>query len=101
MLARSSESFWLLQLVEGLACVVIMLAPTMLMGAAFPLMVRLLAVAPERTAAGVGTASAAGTAGCVVGVLGGGLVLLPLLGLQDTLFVAVGSTCALRRRSSP
>ena len=62
----------------------VVLLPTALLGAAFPLVLR-LAVRPDEAAGGVGRVLAANTFGGIIGLLLSGFVLIPLLGLIRTL----------------
>jgi len=68
---------------------VVLLLPTVLMGASFPVLIR----GATRTAGGLGVALgrfyAVNTAGAVVGTLAAGFVLLPLIGLRLTVGAAV------------
>ena len=68
-------------------CVVIMAAPALLMGAAFPLAVRLYATGPQRVGRDVGTAYAWNTFGAILGSLAAGFVMMPLLGTNVSVIV--------------
>jgi len=63
----------------------IMLVPTLLLGAAFPLAVRSFRLGVEEAAGPVGRLYAVNTAGAIAGSLAAGFVLVPFLGLQRTL----------------
>nr|WP_238536651.1 fused MFS/spermidine synthase [Pseudomonas sp. M47T1] len=70
----------------AVAAVGVVLLPTLLLGAAFPLALR-LCVVPGRVGHGVGAVLAFNTLGGIVGVLLSGLVLVPWLGLVHSLGV--------------
>ena len=74
----------------------VMLVPTLLMGAAFPLISAIYVGAQRRIGRGVGTLYALNTVGAIVGSALAGFLVIPLLGLQggillfSTVFVAIG-----------
>ena len=87
-----------------LAVLPILLPPTLLMGASFPLLVRVYSARhavgndsshPPNTGIGrdLGELYGANTLGCILGSLGAGFGLIPLLGTQNSL-LAVGALCA-------
>jgi len=63
----------------------LIVGPTLLLGATFPLAVKLYTRGFERRASGTGSVYSANTAGSVLGALAGGFVLLPLLGARLSL----------------
>ena len=63
--------------------------PTIAMGATYPLAVRWFAVDERAVAAHASRVYAANTSGAAIGVVLGGFVLLPLLGLRGATFIAV------------
>ncbi len=69
---------------------VVMLPPTLLMGAVFPMVVQLCVVDPGRSGAAVGRIYAGNTVGAIAGSLAAGFLLIPLLGLGRSL-LALGS----------
>jgi len=74
-----------------LACsFAILVAPTAMMGATLPLLARHAVRETRQIGSRVGVLYAANTAGAVVGVLLGGFVLLPELGLRATIATAAG-----------
>lgn len=81
-----------------------LLAPTLLLGAAFPAVLR-IAAGPQRVGRDVGVVLAANTLGGIAGTLVTGFVLLPALGLVRTLgtlaamAAVVGAIAAWRGRS--
>jgi spermidine synthase len=85
----------------GLPVVVPLILPvTGLLGYAFPLTVRLFVESAAHASRGVGFVYAANTAGCVVGTVAAGFVLIPALGASVSIMilciveVAVGSYLA-------
>ncbi len=63
--------------------------PTFLMGAQFPVVVRLVARNLRTLGHHVGTAYASNTVGTILGSLIGGFLLIPILGVQNTILWAV------------
>ncbi|HOO90669.1 MAG TPA: fused MFS/spermidine synthase, partial [Syntrophales bacterium] len=88
-ISHFSASFWQLQTIEFVMILLIMLLPTTLMGAAFPLVSRLFIQRSETAGTSMGTLYAFNTIGNIIGAFVGGFVLIPLLGIENTLFVAV------------
>jgi spermidine synthase len=75
--------------VASLGCSILaLLPPSVLMGAAFPLLVRAAAGDDPEVSAPVGRVYAANTMGAVAGALLAGFVVLPALGLRASLGVA-------------
>jgi len=85
-----TEHFAKACLTEVLALLPILGPPTLLMGASFPLAVRLASTGSDRRGRDVGAVYGANTIGSVVGSLAAGFLLLPMLGTQTTL-VAVAA----------
>ena len=82
-------------LVEILVSVTALTMVTLWMGAAFPCAIAAWAPAGARVGRGVGRLYAANTAGAIVGVLLGGLVLVPTWGIHGSLKMAVAATLML------
>lgn len=89
MISLFGTSFWALQAVEFALIVAIMLLPTTLMGAAFPLAGRLFVQTSATVGKSIGTLYASNTVGNILGAFAGGFILIPLAGIENTLFVAV------------
>jgi len=89
MISLFGTSFWKLQAVEFVMIVIIILLPTILMGAAFPLASRLFVQTSATIGKSVGTLYASNTIGNILGSFAGGFILIPLVGIENTLFVAV------------
>lgn len=74
----------------------VMLLPTLLMGAAFPLVSSIYVGAQQRIGRGIGTLYALNTVGAIVGATVAGFFIIPILGLQhgillfSSLFVLIG-----------
>jgi spermidine synthase len=94
----SSSSTLLWQIVSKLSqSFLIMLLPTLLMGAAFPLVCRIYVGNRKEVGRGTGTLYALNTAGAILGSIGAGFVMLPILGsiqssilLSSTLYAVLG-----------
>jgi spermidine synthase len=70
--------------------VLLILPPTLLMGAAFPLAVKICTPKLSGIGRGVGSVYAANTTGGIAGALAGGMVLIPVFGTQISLLVIAG-----------
>lgn len=87
--------------------VVLILPVTALLGYAFPLTVHLFVNSADHASRGVGFVYAANTAGCVVGTVTAGFVLIPTLGTNTAIIVvciingAIGSGLAIAFASAP
>jgi len=77
----------------------IIVVPTLLMGAAFPLLLRLYTTSIDRMGGKIGAVYAANTVGAIVGSFLAGFVLIPFLGSQNALVttsaVSVATGCVL------
>ena len=90
VLARSELAFPLWQAVMFASATVVMIAPTFLMGAAFPVGARVVAQGHATVGRRLGLVWAGNTIGTVLGALLGGLWLMPAIGLE--LLFSVGLT---------
>jgi len=106
--AGASESFLVLSLVKFVGIAVVLLPPTVLMGASLPLLAREVADDPDRIGGKVGRLYAINTFGAVAGVFVAGFVALPQVGVRATLLVTalvnllLGTTAIVyARRSGP
>ncbi|MDP3153808.1 MAG: spermidine synthase [Archangium sp.] len=77
------------QVLSFLVCGALLLPPTFLLGASFPAAARVALRAMSDVGARLGTTYLWNTIGTVSGALLGGLVLLPLIGLEGTLALAL------------
>lgn len=89
LILRVRESFWALHAAELGLLVAVMLVPTTLMGAVFPLVTRHVAERSGRAARSVGAAYSANTLGAILGSAAAGFLLVPSLGAQNTVYAAV------------
>ena len=83
------ESFALLLVVQGVLSFLVMILPTVLAGMTFPLVARLFTHGLYEVGSGVGTAYASNTMGSILGAVAGGFLLIPFLGVQAAINVAV------------
>lgn len=81
-------------LVRFLLCAATMLPPTILMGAAFPLVTRIYARRGGDLGRRVGELYAANTIGAILGSFAAGFLLIPQLGRQNTILVATAVNLA-------
>jgi spermidine synthase len=88
MIAELLDSFWVLQAGELALVLAVMLVPTTLMGAAFPVVNRLYNQESARVGRAVGSVYAANTLGTILGSFAGGFLLIPGLGIQKTIVAA-------------
>lgn len=85
--AGLSESFVQLSLAKFVGIAVVLLPPTVLMGATLPVLARQVADDPDRIGGKVGTLYAINTFGAVAGTFLAGFVLVPQLGVRETLWI--------------
>lgn len=83
-------SFWKEVATHFLDASVILLVPTVLMGAVFPIAVKICAPSWKAVGRRVGEVYASNTVGCVIGSFTAGFVMVPLLGLRDSFLLVVG-----------
>ncbi|MEX0803665.1 MAG: fused MFS/spermidine synthase [Candidatus Binatia bacterium] len=67
----------------------VMFVPTVLLGMTFPMVARLFTQSLYRVGSGVGTSYAANTVGAVAGAFAGGFLLIPHIGVQNTIIFGV------------
>lgn len=75
-------------LLQASLCGMVMLVPTILMGATFPIVSRAITSGLERMGEGVGSAYFVNTLGAVIGSMAAGFILIPLLGVTGATFTA-------------
>jgi len=68
----------------------IMLAPTLFMGAIFPLTIKIYTSNISRISRMVGNIYTVNTLGCILGSFAGGFFLIPLLGIRNTILLGIG-----------
>ena len=91
LLAQFLDAFWALQAVQFALCIAVMLVPTTLMGAAFPLASRIYHQTSENVGRTVGAIYGVNTVGNIIGSFVGGFILIPTIGIQNAIFVAVAA----------
>lgn len=72
----------------------VMIVPTLLLGTTFPVVARIYTQSLYRIGTSVGTAYASNTLGAIVGAFLGGFVLIPALGVQNSIGLAVTVSAA-------
>ena len=80
-----SNSLWAISLVRFVVSAILLLPPTMLMGATLPILSRFYVLRKGDGGRGAGLLYGVNTLGAYVGTLSVGLLLLPKLGLRDTI----------------
>src|SRR5262245_25014252 len=83
------ENFTLFLYLQIFLSALVMFIPTILLGMTFPMVARLFTQSLYRVGSGVGSSYAANTMGAVVGAFAGGFILIPNLGVQNTIIFAV------------
>jgi predicted membrane-bound spermidine synthase/tetratricopeptide (TPR) repeat protein len=83
------DTFTLFLYLQILLSALVMFVPTVLLGMTFPLVARLFTQSLYRVGSGVGSSYAANTVGAVLGAFAGGFILIPFLGVQNTIIFAV------------
>ncbi len=81
--------FFSIQGANFLIIITLIFVPTFLMGAQFPVVVKLIAKKLETLGHHVGTAYASNTIGTILGSFLGGFLLIPWLGIQGTILFAI------------
>jgi spermidine synthase len=84
--AGASESFMMLSLAKFAGIALILLPPTVLMGASLPVLARQVADDPDRIGGKVGLLYAINTLGAVLGTFIAGFIAIPGIGMQRTLW---------------
>ncbi len=85
-----ASGFWKEVMAHFVDASVVVLIPTMLMGAAFPIAVKACTQSWKAVGRRVGEVYAFNTLGCVIGSFAAGFVMVPLLGLRDSFLVVAG-----------
>lgn len=67
----------------------VMFVPTLFFGMTFPLVARLFTQSLYRVGSSVGTSYAANTVGAILGAFAGGFILIPWIGVQNSIIFAV------------
>ncbi|SFC18958.1 spermidine synthase [Marinospirillum celere] len=89
---QAADNIWLLSFLRLLLSILILLPPTLLMGATLPFLARFAAQNTQHSGQVTGLFYALNTLGAVIGCLLAGFVFLPLLPMSTTLYlVALGN----------
>ena len=83
LIARFQDQFILLATLKILVLFSFFIIPTILFGAAFPLVLKIITPSLRRVGRTVGIATALNTSGAVVGAFAAGFLLIPLLGKES------------------
>lgn len=89
VIKANADSFFMVQLTEFGIIFALMLIPTTLMGAAFPLASRIYASGVRAIGRSIGNLYASNTLGAILGSAAAGFLLVPLLGIQRTTLAGV------------
>lgn len=89
-----SDSLLLMSLAKFAGIALVLLPPTVLMGASLPALARQVADDPDRIGGKVGTLYAINTFGAVAGTFVAGFVAVPGIGVQKTLWITAGVNLA-------
>lgn len=84
-----AEAFGVGVWVQFLLAFLVMFVPTLLLGAIFPAMVRAFDAERGRAGHAIGRLYAANTVGAILGAFLAGFVLIPLIGMQKVVMVAI------------
>ena len=84
-----SSSLGLLLFARFLIAAAVMIAPTLLLGALFPIVVKIVSRSEQTTGQSVGYAYSANTLGSIAGSFASGFVLIPTLGLLGSLKLCI------------
>jgi spermidine synthase len=84
------DAFGEMMLLQGFMVFLLLLGPTLLLGAAFPLVNRIYARSMARMGRSIGTAYALNTIGAILGSFAAGFILMPFLGKETSLKFVCG-----------
>jgi predicted membrane-bound spermidine synthase/Tfp pilus assembly protein PilF len=89
LLQGFGDTFTVFLYLQMFLSALVMFVPTVLLGMTFPLVARLFTQSLYRVGSGVGNSYAANTVGAVLGAFAGGFILIPNIGVQNTILFAV------------
>lgn len=89
LLQGFGDTFTVFLTLQVFLSALVMFAPTVFLGMTFPLVARLFTDNLYRVGSGVGSSYAANTVGAVLGAFAGGFILIPNIGVQNTIIFAV------------
>ena len=84
------ERFWLFLIIEFSLCALLMIIPTLSMGAIFPLVGKIMSRATTTVGKSIGDVYFYNTTGAIFGSFVGGFILMPLLGVQKGVILIAG-----------
>jgi len=93
--AGAADSFVVLSLAKFVGIAIVLLPPTVLMGASLPVLARQVADDPDTIGGKVGGLYAINTFGAVCGVFVAGFLAIPNIGMQATLYATAATNLAL------
>ena len=88
LIQPTEAAWWEMIALQMLSCLVVMLIPTLLLGALFPLASRICASSMEKLGKTIGHIYAVNSAGAIVGSFLAGFVLIPLIGVKNGMMAA-------------
>src|SRR5262249_3385573 len=83
------DSFSVFLSLQVFLCGLVMFLPTVLLGLTFPMVARLFTQNLYKVGSGVGNSYAANTLGAILGSFVGGFILIPTVGIQNTILFGV------------
>ncbi len=101
MFYKIGHSQNLLFFTKFLLAFMVMFIPTLLMGAVFPLVIKIYTAEVSKVGRFVGKAYSINTLGAVLGSFSGGFILIPLLGIQGSLLLAIALNLVLAAAFAP
>ena len=84
------DSMNLIFLSKFLLTFLVMFIPTLLIGALFPIVVKLYTTHLERVGRSIGEVYSLNTLGCILGSFGAGFIFVPLMGIQNSILIGIG-----------
>jgi spermidine synthase len=89
LLAFGADQLWLLNLLRFVLAFAVIVVATALMGATLPVLARCVITTQQQVGQRVGSLYGMNTLGAVIGVVLSGFILIPFVGLLETLYSAV------------
>ncbi len=89
LLQAFGDSFPFFLSIQVFLSALVMFLPTVLLGMTFPLVARLFTQSLYHVGSSVGISYAANTVGAIVGAFAGGFIFIPLIGVQNSIILAV------------
>jgi spermidine synthase len=84
------DSMNLIFLSKFLLTFLVMFVPTLLIGALFPIVVKLYTTQFARVGRSIGEVYSLNTLGCILGSFGAGFIFVPIMGIQNSILLAIG-----------